>query len=509
MIIKVRNNYLPLLIIVAIGILYIMLTIDMPFLADDLHYYGQFARKFGDIPVFGALRKMRGHWLDVNGRFADMANVLFLYHIPHWLLSVICGVMVSAFLWFMDLWCFGRRKGFVTLQVALIAIVIFSFAWWDAFMLFVVQMNYVWTMAWVLATLYIMLCTDWTDRRYTCWPLAFVALLAGWMHEAIGPSVAFAFFVYFLLNRDIWRQCTRGKRIMLAAFFIGAFLTIASPGIWGRLGSSAGHNPDDPYFVLILKNCFYVAILAVIVIVEALAHPCRIKDLSRAPWFIFALAAFGSAFLSTFSGMVGRAGWCAQSFAVIAIFQWMLTYRLPNLPVWLATSISSLLTVLIILHLGAFTYWQLKMERQVNEVIAEFEKNPEKCIFMDYIRPGDVPWYVLGKTLGVFDENDWGFVCEEKAYRGDGVHSPVILPEKLRNFDFKGLSLPYRDKDFILLPNPDRYDGPNIEREIEGRVYLLVPFENDGRTMFYARLRYLAPAERPVGPVRKLDIVVH
>lgn len=483
---------------VAVGVIYFLSALQMPLIGDDLGYREAFARKFGDIPVFGTLRKMRGHWLDINGRFSDMANVIFLYHIPHWLLAVISGVMVSVFLWLVNLWCFDCRKGYVTMRIALIALIVFTFPWWDSYMLFVVQMGYLWSAAWVLATLYVMLRTDWPDSRYARWPLAFAALLAGWLHEACGPAVSLGLFIYILVNRGYWREWTPGRRVMLIAFFIGAFLTLLSPALWLRFRSVMAATTDDPFFVLLVKNTFFVLLLLVVLIVESFAHPQRLKGLCRTPWLVFVLAALSSALVSAAGGVMGRPGWFAQSFAVIAIVQWMFTYRLPRISTLAASSVSTLLTLVIISHLGAFLIWQVRMERQLNEVISRFEKNPAQYIYMDYIRPADVPWYVLGKTLGAYDENDYWPLQMEMEYHGGNRYWPVILPERLKNFDFKDVKLPYNGGDFLLLLNPEGYSGRNIEREIDGELYVCVPIEQAGRKMYYARKLYLAPGERPL-----------
>lgn len=493
-----RINYLPSFIILAIGIIYVLLYMDMPLLDDDLVYSADFTRKFGDMPVFGALRKMRGHWLDINGRFADMSNVVYLNLMPHWLLAVACGVMTALYLWMIDLWSFGRRAGVVTLRVAVIAVVMLTFAWWDSFMLFVMQFNYIWTTACVLAFLYILLRTDWADRRYAKWPLAFLALISGWTHEVCGPAVSFGLLVYLLLNRSVWRRWSGASRLMVIAFFVGAFLTVASPGLYSRIDYLSDKATDDSYLVLFFKNNYYVILFALVTAVVSIVNPKKIKMLAATDWIVFAMAAISSAIVNPVGGIVGRPGWFAQTFAVIAMVRMLMSCRLPRMPKTVASTLTALMLAAVAFNLGAFLCWQTKMERQTNDILNRFKNNPREFIYMDYIRHSDVPWYVLCKTKGVPDENDRGVLGAEMRFHGDNTCQPVILPEKLRGFDFAAVELPYRDADFMLLENAEGYTGLSIEKEIDGRIYVLLPFESKGRKMFYARPLSLAPGERPL-----------
>lgn len=186
---------------VAWSVMYIF-TLPM---GDDLIYTSILRRAdgigTGAYAVWEFPRYWARHWMYTNGRSANLFASLFMGILPHWMVSVMCGMAVGAMYLFVLYFCrLFPCKGRGVAATVVIAVIAFLFPWWDSFSLIDVNFNYVWATAMPLAFL-LMLRHDgrgWLGRvgsisdrsgLITTACVAMFCLFAGMIHEAATLSL--------------------------------------------------------------------------------------------------------------------------------------------------------------------------------------------------------------------------------------------------------------------------------------------------------------------------------
>lgn len=493
---------IPALLLV-IGVLYVIYFQFIPFVGDDLSYYGTFLRYYDglvDYPLHLARNMLR-----VNGRMGDKLNILWLCYLPRPLLSVISGAMIVCFI-ALIIRASRLPRQWVTARVALVAIIIFTMSWWDSLSLFVCQFNYVWSTVFVLAVTLVILHADFS-RRWM-WIMPPLAFLAAAMHEACGLATSAGLLVYFWLNRDS-RPVIPAHRWTVIMFFVGSLLPLMSPAFWSRVGS-ADVDPNDPMWLLVLKSDFYALLLAIFIILQLIIAPGRLAKAMKSPWAIFAVAAIASMAMSAVSGIVGRSGWFAQAFALIALFRWFAGSRL-HIPRWFGAIASTLLTAAIILHLAEVIRYQRITGTQLQRCIDLYAANPAQPVYIDYLGDPQQPWWLLHKTRGVPDADDSYIIETISDLHGDGIHPLIVLPEASLTLDTDTLTRPVQVVPayvalHTLYPDtiPPAYISPLLPADTDSRmlcrlnstVYVVVPFTRNSRTLYYLIPRDLDPGDR-------------
>lgn len=139
---------------VAWSVMYIF-TLPM---GDDLIYTSILRRAdgigTGAYAVWEFPRYWARHWMYTNGRSANLFASLFMGILPHWMVSVMCGMAVGAMYLFVLYFCrLFPCKGRGVAATVVIAVIAFLFPWWDSFSLIDVNFNYVWATAMPLAFL--------------------------------------------------------------------------------------------------------------------------------------------------------------------------------------------------------------------------------------------------------------------------------------------------------------------------------------------------------------------
>lgn len=460
---------------------------------DDIGYSQSIAAFDGKSLPY--LRFVKFHYLEVNGRMANLLAPFWLSVVPRWVLDIANGLVCGLF-YAMTLIMSGvGRRGFATGKLIVTALLLFTFPWWDSFMLFDVMFNYVWSSAFVLVVLWLLLRGRSCRFGWIVWPFA---ALAASMHEGMGVPVAIGIMVWTLLTGS-FRYLTRVQRGIVIFFIVGAMLAFLSPGIWGRffsLGTDGHSKPNDPMWLLVLKSDFYVLILMAVIVIEALCDRKKLIEILRTPWTIFVVAAIVSACFSAVSGIVGRSGWFASLMALIALGQWVVM-RDYHINRRIGAIASSVLSVMILVHLVVVDTVQFKMSRELKDVLTQYHHNPDEPVYMDYHPWDDYQWLTLAKLRGV-PESYESYVLSLYAaqYAYTDAPSLVVLPKAAENIYSDTL---VKVADGYLFPSMEDFptSGTLTGYKIDGRIYLPVRFtDKKKRQMCYLTPLRVRPGDR-------------
>lgn len=439
----------------AIALVSYFIFLDTPYTGDDLAYNGVFG---GVSPKYDSWidypRWMASHWLTTNGRMANYLMPL-LGSLPKWLVALFCSFMLLL-MYRLSVTLSACKNGFIA--IALVSCIYFVLPWWDSMAIFDCQLNYVWASAMCLLAVWIIF-TIQSDSFWFTAVSALICVAAGMMHEAASMPLCVGFLVYMLSAR--WKP-RRIQWVVLAAFAFGTACVLFSPGIILRAGS--GTAPDDPLWLLLIKSDLVAAALWLFIVILALSGRGR-KELA---WLftsrlcIFVVAALVSMAVSLASGVVGRSGWFAELFAMIAVFGWLGRHWHPQ-ALW-ASTLVSLVTVAQIVFVAL---WQHRLSDEFSEFETKYVESSDGVVFMDYTRDDELPWWTLGRLRGVLDPDDgWLLECHAAYYRADEAW-PVVLPlETLNHLPLSVIETRLSNGDLLVSRLPE--DAVEISSPREG-----------------------------------------
>lgn len=495
-----------------ITIAYAVVYWFMQYSGDDLSYLSAFHGLNGcptgyyDAVTDFFPRWVVRHWVFVNGRFSNNLFAFSALWFPRAVNVAIVAVATGAMIWLMVKMSRFREDG-VSGKMFLVAIIAFVLPWWDSFMVYDVMYNYVLSSVLVLGVAGVFLYRRWwigTASKPMLILWCSVALLAGGMHEAASVPVLVAMIVYLWYTGG-FVSLSKNEKLVGWCFVAGTAWCFLSPGVWMRLGS--GVEPDDTLLLLLLKSDFIPLILYIFLALKACTQLGR-RELSerlKTPWLVFVLASVGSFIFSAVSGIVGRSGWFVTLYALIALFMWgnMSEWRLSRAVGYV---VSIFLAALIAIHYFEFAKWQVRVGQEVEKLIELYAESPSGNVYMDVTPDTDVPVWVLGKTRGVPDADDYyQKVCFD-GYFGGGDKKLAVLPVEI-----KGIA-PYAFSEGITLQNGDmvtktlptkvrkhvisRESGELLLLDNEEKEYVVTPFTHEGMTLYHITPRVIDPGDR-------------
>ncbi len=433
------------------------------------------------------------HWALTNGRAANYLAPLMLYFSPRWLMAALNAVAAAMYLYFA-----GRclPMGGAWAKCALAAMLLLTMAWWDSSTLFDVSFNYVWASAFGLGfvSVWMRLRADGAPA-YRLWSVAALgafAFIAGQMHEAMSAPLCAGIGAYYLMGRR-WRSIGRVERIFALCFLAGAILCISSPGIWSRF--NAERVPDDTPGVILIKSDFYVLALLAVSIISVMLDRKRLERLMATEWIVFAVAAVASMCFSAVGGIVGRSGWFAQTYALIALVWYFWPARGGSM---LKVSVS-MLTAVAVACWAVMTMVQHRLGAEARQASALYWQSPTGTFYMDHAGVDDLPWWTLGRPRGaISNSDDYSRLIYESEYRPGKPYA--MLPAWAEGMGVDsllardGFSLAPR-AEFMLHDNP--YHG--FWRDADGNVLVEVKAVHHGSELYYSEKLEPAPGYRIPG----------
>lgn len=476
-------RYLPATLIIFIGAIYCFLSFNIPLLGDDLGFYSRYVEE--NDCWYALPRFMYRQWLWNNGRFADMLSPLWLNILPLWLTAVITGLTISALYFFTIRLADFDKKLSSIYKILIIFIISFTFRWDAIWMEFMTIFGYVYSSAFALAALWLLLSRTQLHplsalrSPLLAWlaiPFCFIATA---MHEALGFPLASGLVIYFLTSKG-WKELGIARKMMAAAVILGGIFPLTSAPSWNRVGAML---QPEPIWEMLLTSAWWLCILIAAVIVIAIRNPQQLLSLIRSPWIIFTTASLLSCGFMIVSGFGGRTGWFCQLFALIALFQILPQPKRSGI---VTAAIGWLMAVAIVFHFCAVAVWQYRLAEESRQVIDEYKNSPDGIVYFDYIDEPDLPWYLLRKTHGVPDDDDSYYRYRMGLHYGHGKPL-IILPTKAQNLQWESLSDSIRFGKFIISPDSlgNTYPDAIVEifprrmLKIEGKEYIQIPFRKD------------------------------
>ncbi len=485
----------------------------MPYSGDDLAYLGAFhglngcATGYYDAVFDFSPRWVVRHWVYVNGRFANNLYTFVALWFPHMVNALIVSVSIGAMLWVtLKLSGFGTRD--VAGKMLLISIIAFALPWWDSFMVYDVVYNYVVGAVAVLGMTGVFLYRRvWLSQSsrpmLALW--CCLSFLAGGMHEAASVPVLVAMLFYLWLTNG-FSQFDNNVKLTGWCFVAGAAWCFFSPGIWARLGS--GYEPDDELWLLLLKSDMIPMLLYAFIMVSVLTRKGRnrLSMMLKSPWAVFVIASFGSFLFSAVSGVVGRSGWFATLYALVALFMWgnMNKWRLG--PVTGAV-MALVLAVLVAIHYFEFAKWQIRVGSETRELERLYAGSESGAVYIDATRDTEVPVWVLGKTRGIPDADDYYQMICFDGYFGGGNKRLVVLPLEVKEvlpgaIGERGVHLGNGDMLTCAVPEGAYYHSNTKEPggvmlwRNEEEEYVVTPFTHYGEMLYHISPRIADPGDR-------------
>lgn len=237
--------------------------------------------------LLDVLRSWWNHYVDCNGRTANLADYLFNGLLGKGLFNV-CNVLVFGALAHLVTRLSAGRDSLAVLAV-FFAFVLMAFPLPGETMLWLAgSCNYMWAVTASLAFAAYLL---WHRNPRPGWLLgtvvALLSFLAGGSNEGTTMGFAAGLVLYFLFRRD---RVDRAVVIAMAGYLLGNVMLLSSPGLWlrtqevgGDLGATiplAGH-----FKLLLTQSVKYVApAVAVAVCLAALVVPRWRRRLLDTPW---------------------------------------------------------------------------------------------------------------------------------------------------------------------------------------------------------------------------------
>lgn len=476
---------------ITLAVIAIAITIAM--WATPLFGDGYFYRNLASITIdsfYGLILFLGRFFLTCNGRLIDIFSGPILLFIPSFVLFPLCGLLVAAY-YLLIVKCSRFSQSDMLGQSVALIVTTLVMPWWDYSLIAVIHFNYIWPIVMTMAVLYILFYSQ-TRNRLVLWLTLFIAIPAGGGHEACGGPISAALVIWMFFNRH--KHPLQGLRLAILIFYvIGSLSPYISPAGWNRLNENSVQ--DDPYLILLLKNCFVVILLIITLAVAWITgHTTRLLQLFKSPWLIWVVGAIISMFTSTMGGIVGRAGWFAQTWALIALFQWIWPYVKisKSMSHWLSTS----LILLLCLYMVDFARWQVRLGGEANDILSDYRANPSQPVARDYTRLDEIPLYLLYKTIPVSNPELY-IATYTVITEVEGNSMPlIVIPRELASRDMSNFSGEERfGHDYVTSRLPEKIGRDSVITR-DATVYKVIGFTKDSRRLWLLTPRELVWGQR-------------
>ena len=400
---------LPVLLWVA---LIVCNDLTHPHIGDDAMYGEYYPRHFRFFQSFYSM------WMNCNARFFDITVRVWLHHCPRGLFALISGALTA--LLFAS---YSRLTG-VTLRHPLlwseaIGLLILCCPWGDDLQLFVVQLNYLWSLSINALVLVLIFRSPMNSPRWL-WLLP-LAGIAGCGHEIFGIPTLTGIGAWLLWRSDK-TPLSLSKKWVLAFLIAGCLFSISSPASYRRFDDlTLGSHSDQAVWLTVLQSGYLAIVLIIDIAVLALRRLRQLEALCHTVWLPLVCISLCSLMFVIAGNVPGRAGWGVQFYALVALLkQYTLSghsFRKsrPTTPLWL--TISLFLSV----QAGASIYWQTRVNGQIRDILTRYDASPDGQVEVYYDTAADMPLLLMGRVKpaefepGV-GEGDWYAYALEQIY---------------------------------------------------------------------------------------------
>ncbi len=444
---------LPATVIVVIGVCYLLISSSLSFLGDDLSFFKR-TEPYAGSNFYLYYKHVAAMWFGSNGRLQNVIAPALFQYVPPVVLWIVNASAVGLLFFMVLKWCSQRSAA---AQLAVMCVVAFGLPWWDMFLLFDVNIGYTGGMALALLALWLFFREEPLPQSFCVKSALFLlGTIASGMHEALGLPMCLSLFACLYLSGG----CSRldaARKWMLAGIIVGTLYCSLSPGIRSRIGDDGWVN-DGPWWKLLLVSSYFVLMLIAAVVAVRFRRRDVIRRLSRTHWSVFVMMSLLSLPIVAVGGIIGRSGFFGQVPAVIALVillrEQARDFRLSR-P--FSVILASFLALVLLIHYLEFTRYQLRMNREVRAAISGYLASPTGAVYMDCTDEPDLPWYVLRKTRGVPDADDFYLCTSLTKWIGTPGRPFTVLPSALKELDPDTLTSDFQVGDgYVTLRTPGR-----------------------------------------------------
>lgn len=420
--------------LVALAIMFIGVTLMYaltPLMCDDLWYM---------MTSSGANTKLEAlsfvwnedvnHWFSDTGRLANLINGPFLIIVPKWLFGIISAsltiVIVELSRRLADV-----RVGSVSSWIIIFGMV-FLLPWLDYMFTVVFALNYIWTCAISLLSLYFVIKRV-PETNAGMIGASICCLIAGWMHEGFMVPLMGGLALWFLMTRKLNRR----QMILLGAWMLGGILIVISPAFWHRTGGvTSGLLKFVAWEKLasgLVYNC--MTFIYLFVLIYALISAKIRRKISADSGWAFAVLCLGVCIVGSalyYMFYLGaRMSFIMQLFGTIGV-AWVVRYV-----GWVRRNAVSIVAALFVIlcmtvHYAESVLAQIVLQREFYEIVRLYKSEPTGQIFYDNIKP-KVDFTLLRPSYRVFNE----LLPQEEFsyYYGPDRPNLTIIPTALKHID--------------------------------------------------------------------------
>ncbi|MDE6207552.1 MAG: hypothetical protein K2M55_07065 [Muribaculaceae bacterium] len=366
------------------------------------HDYDSFWSAHGEVihsfPV--AVRSMMSHFVNVNGRLANAAHILF-QPVPRPVEACLIACATAATLLMLVRLSRPTRRGLLPCSILAVVLLWTALPWWDTMQAYVYNMNYIVSSALSLA---VVLAYARAESRGGALLIAycFFCVLVGWWHEGFAvPLIAFAGLQSLADFRN------RRKWYITASLCAGMFCNLAL-GTLGRFISQTAESEGTTFssvatLLAIDLWPLWVAIglLAIIAIIPGL-RPTRSEGITL---LILLAAALAGAAAGVMMRVPGRGVWSGNLFAILLILRVSAPW-LARIRERLAAIAGAVFLIAYCAWLTSLVQWQRRESADIRAIDAMLQpRGPRTCSLLCYdLLPTDsVPWWLGEKVNAVYE----------------------------------------------------------------------------------------------------------
>lgn len=495
--------------VAAIGILWAVFYLYTLLVGDDLNY----ANVFSDANGLGngyysyetLTSFLHNHYNDTNGRFGNLLLTLAISYVPLWLSEVLSGLMVALMtgliLYFAGLYP-GRGRGLAAVSVA--AFIAVFFPWYDYFDIIDVSFNYVWAAVFALGFMVLMKRDVSLPRNVPgATPVFLFCLFAGAFHEALALPMCAGLLYVVIVKRAYTpaalRMLGRNRAAYLVAFVTGSVIPAISPGLWMRF-FSADKAADADMGMLILVSAPLALVFMLLILCELLTHVGRRRLRSyfmseKSFWFVAAVCSLP---IIAAGGIIGRSGFFAQIFALIAILQYLHPWTYIRVPRKVAAVGAAAITLLVVAQMVALCVIHRDAYMAGCRIYSEYARSADGIVYCDQPDESQRPLWAWSRVRNLHIDDDFTVYALQRRYNHS--HPLVLLPECARGIDLNSLDSTAEVRlssagtivgaipAGAIMPDSTHWTRPTVGYTAD-RSHIIMPIPRPGRPDLY----YIAP----------------
>lgn len=429
-------TFIPAVTILMISIAYFFLARDIIYYGDDISYYIRFIWWKADwkgLPI-----TMHMHWDEWNGRMCDM-----LAGVPLNIMGAngrgIANAIMTALMLTMPLVIVGFRKSVLFYRMLLITLISMTLRWDSLWMENITQQDYVWTTAYALLAVWLIVRNGDQKSLWWEWLLMPFCMSAGWMHEALGLPLA-AGLLAFYFTSPFLKKSSSSRKGMCVAFTIGSIMPLLNINNYNKFFLHTETVQREPLMEMLFCSTYYLIILIAASAVLYFTKRDLLKTIICSQWTVWSVASVTSTCVMVTVGYGGRPGWFAQIFALLSIF--IIICKLDWSPVrGGGICLSAIMFTALLFHYWEVVKWQHRLSVETITIINRLQQSPTGTVFGDYTLEKDLPWHVLRKPHAFPDEDEPRYRSMMSGLYAEGKQI-TVLPEAARTIEFDTLSAP-------------------------------------------------------------------